>query len=290
MSTLRRRIGLTITQVTRDNVTMAFVKLDCGMLDSSIWPDKDARDIFITALLMALPHETTGKIPQIKVRSLEETGWLAPPDWYGLVRAAGVGIVRRCGIDQEAGLAALERLGEPDPDSRSDDHEGRRLIRIDGGYLVLNFERYRKKDHTAAARATRYRLKKQSESRVTNAPSRVTSRSVTQAEAEAEADKNKKEPYGRRFAPPDFSQTLLAAEKVGLPRFEAEKFFNFYSSKNWMVGKNKMQSMPHALAGWKSRWEAEGRPNNGKPRPKSIGEQDLEKHIAEANRLCKEEL
>ena len=36
---------------------------------------------------------------------------------------------------------------------------------------------------------------------------------------------------------------------------EAEKFYNFYSMKNWMVGKNKMKSLPHAIAGWISRNE-----------------------------------
>jgi hypothetical protein len=36
---------------------------------------------------------------------------------------------------------------------------------------------------------------------------------------------------------------------------EAEKFFNFYASKNWMVGKNKMKSLPHAVGGWIARQE-----------------------------------
>ena len=31
---------------------------------------------------------------------------------------------------------------------------------------------------------------------------------------------------------------------------EAEKFFNYYSSNFWMVGKNRMKSVEHAVAGW----------------------------------------
>jgi len=42
---------------------------------------------------------------------------------------------------------------------------------------------------------------------------------------------------------------------VDYARKEAEKFYNFYSMKNWMVGKNKMKSLPHAIAGWISRNE-----------------------------------
>lgn len=34
---------------------------------------------------------------------------------------------------------------------------------------------------------------------------------------------------------------------------EAAKFFHFYASKNWMVGKNKMKSLPHAIGGWIAR-------------------------------------
>lgn len=34
---------------------------------------------------------------------------------------------------------------------------------------------------------------------------------------------------------------------------EAEKFYNFYSAKDWMIGKNKIKSMPHAVAGWINR-------------------------------------
>jgi hypothetical protein len=34
---------------------------------------------------------------------------------------------------------------------------------------------------------------------------------------------------------------------------EAEKFYNFYSAKGWMVGKNKMKSVGHAVNGWIAR-------------------------------------
>jgi hypothetical protein len=34
---------------------------------------------------------------------------------------------------------------------------------------------------------------------------------------------------------------------------EAEKFYNFYSAKGWMVGKNKMKSVGHAVSGWIAR-------------------------------------
>ena len=77
-----------------------------------------------------------------------------------MVEAAGGGIVRRAGRERETGLAALERLGSPEADSRTPDYDGRRLVRIDGGYVALNYAKYREKDHTSSERSKRYREKK----------------------------------------------------------------------------------------------------------------------------------
>jgi hypothetical protein len=46
---------------------------------------------------------------------------------------------------------------------------------------------------------------------------------------------------------------------------EAEKFFNYYSSNNWMVGKNKMKSVTHAIANWILRVEKPVLKNAPKP-------------------------
>lgn len=161
---------------------MAFVKLDCGMLNSTIWLDRGARELFITALLMAEPHELHHPTKQIEVHSLNNTDFEVPPGWYGFVPAAGVGIIRRSGMDDEQGFKALVRLGEPDDESRSHRFEGRRMVRVDGGYLILNYDIYRQKDHTAAARSRRYRDNKKAKvmeeaSRVASTSSRVASRS-----------------------------------------------------------------------------------------------------------------
>lgn len=167
---------------------MPFVKLDCGTLDSSLWIDRDARDIFITALLMAVPFELDQPTAQIEIGSLRETGFMAPPGWYGFVHAAAPGIVGRSLMpDKSVGLDALKRLGDPDPLSRSQEYEGRRLIRVNGGFLVLNYAKYRDRDYTAADRARRYRERKKTVTR----DSVYITPNVTQAEAEAYADKNK---------------------------------------------------------------------------------------------------
>ena len=172
-------------------IRMPFVKLDCGMLDSTLWVDREARELFVTALLMAEPRELRASEPQLEIRSLKETGFIVPAGWYGFVPAAGSGIVRRSGMPSEAGLSALERLGSPDQESRSPEFDGRRLARINGGFVILNFNKYRERDYTTAERSARYRARR-AEMRGSNGVTAlchgVTPRHVTQAEAEAEAE------------------------------------------------------------------------------------------------------
>ena len=151
---------ITTTSRVTNGRFMAFVKLDCGLLRSSLWVERDHRSLFLTALLMAEPYELATPTPQLYTRTLDETGWIVPAGWYGFIRAAGVGIIRQDGMEREAGLAALEALASPDPESRSQDFEGRRLVRIDGGYLALNYFKYRDYDHTGAERQQRMRDRK----------------------------------------------------------------------------------------------------------------------------------
>jgi hypothetical protein len=75
-------------------------------------------------------------------------------------------------------------------------------------------------------------------------------------------EKEKEKEKGNRI---DISLTTLSlVEKIFLDKTaynwtesyakkEAEKFFNFYASKGWKVGKEKMKSLPHAIGGWISR-------------------------------------
>lgn len=172
---------------------MAFVKLDKGILTSTLWTDTPAREVFITALLMAEPFELQEPIEALRVRTIEPLGFTVPKGWYGFVHAAGVGIIRAATVEHEAGIKALERLSDPDPESRTPDFEGRRMVRIPGGYLVLNYDRYREKDHSAAERSRRYREKKAAACGVTRDGDGVT-RDITQEYEEVEVDGNEGTP------------------------------------------------------------------------------------------------
>ena len=140
---------------------MAFVKLDTKILNSTIWQDADACKLFITALLMAEPFEVLSPMKTVRVHSTEWDDFVIPPGWYGHVPAAGPGIVRRALMEWEpTGMDALVRLASPEPASRTAAFEGRRMVRIDGGYLLLNYIAYRDRDHSNAERQARFRQRK----------------------------------------------------------------------------------------------------------------------------------
>jgi hypothetical protein len=143
---------------------MAFVKLDSGILDSTLWvQDAITCKVFITMLAMCGPK--------------------------GLCEATAPGIARRSNTSLDETRRALEILESPDDDSRTLEDEGRRIRRVDGGYLIVNYLKYREKDHTAAERMRKYRTnrKQEDKSELRRNVTLVTP-NVTQEEAEAEEE------------------------------------------------------------------------------------------------------
>lgn len=62
-------------------------------------------------------------------------------------------------------------------------------------------------------------------------------------------------PRTAMLIPPTLDEIKVRALEIGLPEREAEKFFHYYESNGWKVGKNRMQSYTHALAYWKLVWQ-----------------------------------
>ncbi len=61
-------------------------------------------------------------------------------------------------------------------------------------------------------------------------------------------------PSGRKFVPPTIEQISEYGSDIRAGHacvFDADKFFDFYESKGWMVGKNKMKNWKAAVRNWK---------------------------------------
>ena len=68
---------------------------------------------------------------------------LAIADKNGLVLASIPGLAKEAGVSIEECEESLKVLSSPDPYSRTKKYEGRRLEVIDGGFLLLNYRKYR---------------------------------------------------------------------------------------------------------------------------------------------------
>lgn len=95
-----------------------FVKLFQSIVSSSVWRAPDhVRLVWITMLALK--------------------------DMDGKVNAAIPGLAAMANVSIEQTENALRILMSPDPYSRTKDHEGRRLAEIDGGWYVLNHQKYK---------------------------------------------------------------------------------------------------------------------------------------------------
>jgi hypothetical protein len=101
---------------------MGFTKLDSDILLSSI---------------MSEPPETF----KVWIAFLAACG----PD--GVARVSSVAISKICDLSMDSVRGAIAKLEGPDEESRSLNDEGKRIKRVDGGYKIINYQKYREKTY-----------------------------------------------------------------------------------------------------------------------------------------------
>ncbi len=111
---------------------MGFTKLDSGLIKSS---------------LLAEPPET------FKVFMV----LLAICDSDGVSRASSVFLESVCRLPLAKVEEAIEKLSSKDPTSRSLAEDGARIRRVDGGYFIVNYQKYREWTYSNSEEATRKR-------------------------------------------------------------------------------------------------------------------------------------
>lgn len=70
---------------------------------------------------------------------------LATCDAHGVVEGSVPGFANLARVPVPKLRTALIKLASPDPDSRTPDNEGRRIMEIPGGWKILNYESYRER-------------------------------------------------------------------------------------------------------------------------------------------------
>jgi hypothetical protein len=195
-----------------------FTKLFRSIVTSSIWAeDADTRVIWVTMLALA--------------------------DFEGIVEASAPGLAQTAGISLEKTQYALKKFMEPDEHSRSQEHEGRRIKRVDGGYKLLNFEKYRdlrgkRKEYMRyKKREQRARERQKGDCPPSVPPENVNTCQHLSTHKEEEEEKEeyilKKKVPKKRFIPPTLEEVKLyvMAELLNVDPIE---FWKGYSDGGWI--------------------------------------------------------
>lgn len=95
-----------------------YAKIFGSIIKSSIWDEpQPTRLLWITMLVLA--------------------------DEHGFVKAVERGLTRAANLSAQEVRDALHTLTEPDLESQDQDNGGRRIEKVEGGWLVLNYRKYR---------------------------------------------------------------------------------------------------------------------------------------------------
>jgi hypothetical protein len=145
----------------------------------------------------------------------------------GVVDMTREAISRRTNIPLDILSPIIDRLEAPDPKSRDQEHEGRRIERLDKhrdwGWSILNWEKYDKL------------------------------RTQADVNMRVQRHRDKNPPSG--FKRPSLEEIKLHFSQAGMTMDEADKFFNYYESNGWKVGRNPMKSWVSAAANWRKNVE-----------------------------------
>ena len=115
---------------------MGFTKLDEGIIYSSLMGEDDSVFKIFTALMAGC--KSNGICP-------------FSPVFLSSITKKSIEEIHRC----------LEILESPDPDSRSITDEGRRIRRVDGGFFLINYQKYRDWTYSDNPEAVKKRLQRE---------------------------------------------------------------------------------------------------------------------------------
>lgn len=215
-----------------NDMQRGYTKLFNTLITSTVWQENDkTRIIWITMLALA--------------------------DQTGGVHASIPGLAMVARVDIEATRKALENLMAPDPDSRTKEHEGRRIEEIDGGWRILNYAKYcammsKAERQEYKARWMREKRRQQSGRDVDNGGHEGTPDDArgrgghTQTQTQTHTNKN----TGARSAPPAFKEVSDYAKSKGKTEEQATAFWSHWESVGWKRNKQPIVKWKAAFANW----------------------------------------
>lgn len=198
-----------------------YTPLFSSIVTSSIWgQDNATRIVWITMLALA--------------------------DSQGRVEGAIPGLAHVARVTLDECERALKALSEPDPYSRTAEHEGRRIHIIDGGWQIFNFAKFRQKAKSRAEYMRQYReRKKESDQRKETNNKQQTANKVT---------------YGNTSVTGVTCYTIQqvkdACTVLGISEQQAESYTDHYGSQGWK--KANGQPITELRGHMRKRWTGSG--------------------------------
>lgn len=224
-----------------------FAKLFSSITESSLWSEpKEVRLLFVTMLAKA--------------------------DQSGFVEASIPGLARVANLSVEETELSLDCLQSPDKYSKNPDNEGRRVLAVPGGFVLLNYEDYRARRSTEERREymREYMQAYRGKGKQCKQPVNHSKPPLAQAEAEAEAEeKTHKHNVAvapvSRFKKPTIQEVIDYVLEIQAT-VDAKDFVDFYESNGWKVGRNAMKDWKATVRQWNSRNKKATEPPPKKPR------------------------
>jgi len=224
-------------------MTKGYTKLFSDIVTSTIWQEpNDCRVLWIT--MLALKDEAN------------------------ICRATVPALAKMCNITNEQCEEYLTKFQEPDRYSRSVEFEGRRIEEVEGGYFILNGQKYRdmlrgqeRRDYIREKVAAHRERCKQS---VNKSKHGNQCKPISEAKAEAEAKEVKEVADESAFSLSDpksiekqkskgtIQELKLYAVEINLPESDGEFMFDHWTSNGWKNGPSSVKDWKAGFRKWKS--------------------------------------
>lgn len=212
---------------------MSFTKLDSGILDSSIW-DEDS-NVLKTFIAFWTKSDSEGNVDAT---------------YNAMVRSANLCDKSKNPLPVSEFERCLNVLMSPDHTSKSESHEGRRIIRVsESRWFIVNYKHYRTSTYSDNPDAIRKREYRKS------GTSWDMSQSVLGHSASISASKSggKKECRERKpFVVPTIEEVSAYCKERG-NSVNPQRFWDYYQSQGWKVAKNPMKDWRAAVRTWEQR-------------------------------------
>ncbi len=213
---------------------MGFTKLDDGIIYSSVMGEDDS--VFRVWIILLASCKSNGISP-------------LSPIFIKNITGKTIEEINRC----------LHILSEPDINSRSKNDDGRRIRSVDGGFLVINYKKYRDFTYSDSPEAIKKRMQRDKKGHVPDisghsASASISSSASTSVESK-EGMQGEIETFGKtpqsKLIPPlrEWVKKYCEERKNGI---DPDAFFDHYETRGWIPkgATKKMKNWQAAVRTW----------------------------------------